>query len=509
MFSTHIPDRQWTRRGVKKYENSKVWFIKADADPYRADGTNKYPFPTVQEAQHFALEGDTLRLIRSGQTIDEEIFLKDCQKLLGSEVPKRFTLSDQPRFTRVTNSTAPGHVIHLANHNEVANLLIYYGGRISLEGGKAGVAIFGDNIQGAHLHHLIIRKQQAMESDLLDPTLCDYERDPKTDALLPSQSTLRGCFVSGYPQRIGAIMLLADDRSGHEAIHHRIHYTIIQDAQSRRNVEGRSPMLWSSGVSATAAGNVKMTIEVFQTKIKQTLRGLIFFAYDQSVLVGNIRKVTIDSTQNDAIEGLTGFFCSGHADDHYLPFQGTCEAITKSLPAPVSDAELILNIHQLRATQNLRRADGSAAGIELVANDRSGSRHTLHVEESKIYGFNWGFLPYIFGELDFSLYDLGCLNPTDDPEAKPAIDICNDMGYTSRGKNHIWGNSNGRVEIMIADSYGNTKVMAQNNYWGDYNRDQFGDSLPPCIHDLAPPYQRCVILEGKGEVNANFPILEP
>ena len=109
--------------------------------------------------------------------LDGGIRLKERQKLLGIAPPP----GGKPA-ARLTNTGGSGDAVTLAHGNEVAHLHI---------DNPAGAAIFGDNVNGTHLHDLLLTRRGTAPPTRLDPSLC---RVVKTaDAVDMSQSVLRGC----------------------------------------------------------------------------------------------------------------------------------------------------------------------------------------------------------------------------------------------------------------------------------------------------------------------------
>jgi len=95
------------------------------------------------------------------------------------------------------------------------------------------------------------------------------------------------------------------------------------------------------------------------------------------------------------------------------------------------------------------------------------------------------FTYYRSGSPARSVIDLGCVNPNPDPETmREDRAACRAMGFTSTGRNRIFGNNtkgrspNPHVEVALE---GRGWMIAQGNYWGDIQpADGTGDALGEC-----------------------------
>ena len=161
--------------------------------------------------------------------LDGGIRLKERQKLLGIAPPP----GGKPA-ARLTNTAGTGDAVTLAHGNEVAHLHI---------DNPAGAAIFGDNVNGAHLHDLLLTRRGTAPPTGLDTSLC---RVVKTaDAVDMSQSVLRGC--STRRQEAAArprSMLLVDDAAGVATVKYSIQRLTVQDNPDHEQPQG----LWPAGV---------------------------------------------------------------------------------------------------------------------------------------------------------------------------------------------------------------------------------------------------------------------
>ena len=158
----------------------------------------------------------------------------------------------------------------------------------------------------------------------------------------------------------------------------------------------------------------------------------------------------------------------------------------KLVPAPASDARIVLNIDRLRFTDTLRHGAANSAGvIEPAASDQGRSTIEIHVQRSDITdaaaaGF---FTFYIWGRPAKDVIDFGCVNP-DPAGTAPDPAACRRAGYTSIGQNRIFGNSRTskthtpQGEIALQ---GPGAMIAQGNYFGDIApADGKGDALGEC-----------------------------
>jgi len=161
---------------------------------------------------------------------------------------------------------------------------------------------------------------------------------------------------------------------------------------------------------------------------------------------------------------------------------------TASVPAPLSDARILLNVDGYRFADTRQRGRSSdPGGIEAAAYDQARSEIEIHVQNSDIIGaVAFGvFTYYRSGSPARSVIDLGCVNPNPDPETmREDRAACRAMGFTSTGRNRIFGNNtkgrspNPHVEVALE---GRGWMIAQGNYWGDIQpADGTGDALGEC-----------------------------
>jgi hypothetical protein len=125
------------------------WFVQAGA-PDAASGSRDQPFGSLAQIERCAPEGATITVLppsNGAAALDGGIRLKDRQKLLGTAPPAP---SATIPAAKLTNSGGTGDAVVLAHGNEVANLHIE---------NPAGAAIFGDNVNGAHVHDLLVTRR--------------------------------------------------------------------------------------------------------------------------------------------------------------------------------------------------------------------------------------------------------------------------------------------------------------------------------------------------------------
>ena len=454
------------------------WFVRAGADP--GVGTRSAPFGSLADIERCAPPGATISVLPAAIPLDGGIRLKDRQRLLGSEPPME-TGTPSPR---VTNTTGTGDAITLAHGNEIAHLHI---------DSPAGSAIFGDNVRGAALRDLLVTRRSPAAPLRLDESLC---RVVKTgDGVDNAQSVLRGCNGRQATGVKPAVMLLADDRAGAPSIHYTIQRVVIQDNPSHENPQG----LWPAGVSVSAAGRVAVTLDLSDSSIEFTVRGLGLRGMDRSVVTANVTNTAFESLRSDGISMGTGFVCSGLEKSTTAPVD--CSTLA---PAPLSDARLVVNVDRFRFTDKRRHGQpNDPAAIETVAYDQGRSTIEVHVERSDLIGGGAPavFTYYVFGRPARDIMDLGCVNPAPDATA-PDREACRRLGYVSVGGNRIYGNAwsgpsySRRVEVALQ---GAGRMMAQGNYWGDITpADGKGDALGDCS-----------VFEWSGNPKENPPPVKP
>jgi hypothetical protein len=432
------------------------WFVRAGA-PGEATGTNDRPFGSLADIERCSPAGATITVLAppdGAAPLDGGLRMKDRQKLIGPASPTGATAA-----ARITNTGGTGDGVTLAHGNEVAHLHI---------DDAAGAAIFGDNVNGAHLHDLLLTRRGAASAGSVAASLC---RMVKTaDAVDMSQSVLRGC---GAPK--SAVTLLVDDAVGTASVTYSIQRVAVRANPAREGLR----FVWAAGVLIAAAGRISATVQMQDSSVENTTFGLFIKGYDRSTVTGQITDLRLDSLPNDGIHVQTGFPCSGR-DQTFSP---NC---AKLAPAPVSDARVVLHVDRLRFTDTLGVGQPNGAGvIELVANDQGRSTIEIHVQRSDIIGAAAAgiYTFYFSGRPGKDLIDLGCVNP-DPAGTSPDPAACRRAGYTSVGQNRIFGNSRrskthtpmGEVALQ-----GPGAMMAQGNYFGDIApADGKGDALGEC-----------------------------
>ena len=120
---------------------------------------------------------------------------------------------------------------------------------------------------------------------------------------------------------------------------------MIQDSPSHENPQ----VLWPLGVSVSAAGRVAVTLDLLDSSIEFTVRGLGLRGMDRAVVTANVTNTAFDSLRSDGIGMTTGFACSGL--DTSTKVSVDC---SKLAPAPLSDARVVLNADRFRFTDTRR-----------------------------------------------------------------------------------------------------------------------------------------------------------
>jgi hypothetical protein len=435
------------------------WFVRAGAGG-DGIGTRDRPFGSLADIERCAPAGATITVLAAADTaarLDGGIKLKDRQKLLGVEPPR----GTRPA-ARVTNTAGTGDAVTLAHGNEVAHLHI---------DGPTGAAILGDNVTGAMLRDLLVTERSPTPRSQLDPSLCRVVRTG--GAVDNAQSVLRGCGGNQVPAVKGAIVLLADDGAGAAPITYTLQRVTIRDNPSHEKPE----FLWSLGVQVLAAGRAAVTLDLLDSSIEFTVRGLGLRGTDRASVTANVTNTWFDSLRSDGISMVTGFVCSGL--DTSTKVAVDC---SKLAPAPVSDARVVFNADRFRFTDTRGHGQlNDQAAIEPIAYDQGRSTIEVHVQRSDLTGAAAPamFTFYPFGRPARDIMDLGCVNPAPDATA-PDPAACRKLGYTSAGGNRIFGNARNRPHVEIA-LQGPGTMMAQGNYWGDLKpADGKGDVLGDC-----------------------------
>ena len=435
------------------------WFVRAGAAG-EGIGTQRRPFGSLADVERCAPPGATINVLaapESAPPLDGGIKLKDRQKLFGIEPPR----GARPA-ARVTNTTGMGDAVTLAHGNEIAALHI---------DSPTGSAVFGDNVKGAILRDLLITRLSPTTPSRLDETLCRIVRT--AEGVDNAQSVLRGCNGRQAPGVKHAVMLLADDRAGAASVKYTVQRVVLQDNPSAEKPD----VLWPVGVSVIAAGHVEVTLEMLDSSIEFTLRGLGLRGVDRATVIANVTNTRFDSLRSDGIGMSTGFVCSGL--DNSTKVAVDC---SKLAPAPLSDARLVLNLDRFRFTDTRKYGQlNDQAAIEPVAYDQGRSTIEVHVERSDLTGAAAPamFTYYAVGRPGRDIMDLGCVNPAPDATV-PDREACRRLGYTSAGGNRIFGNARNRPYVEIA-LQGPGRMMAQGNYWGDLKPvDGKGDALGDC-----------------------------
>ena len=142
------------------------WFVRAGTAADAA-GTRDRPFGSLADIERCAPAGATITVLPApgvAAPLDGGIRLKDSQTLLGAK-PE----AGQPT-PRLTNTIGTGDAITLAHGNEVAHLHV---------DNPAGTAIFGDNVNGALMHDLLVTRSLPTAPSRLDESLCRVVKNGK------------------------------------------------------------------------------------------------------------------------------------------------------------------------------------------------------------------------------------------------------------------------------------------------------------------------------------------
>lgn len=440
------------------------------------------PYGSLQEVENDS-KCKIIHVLPALSPLDGGITLKRGQQLIGigDDVNQHHNNQSQPMITNTVNAETflAGPAVRLADHSAVKNIKIM----------ALSIGILGDNVTDITLNNLLIEKATSYPaSAVVGADLCDI-----------SNAVYRGCEVVGVRNRNGAIHLLADDLGENRNFNYKLKNINIKDiANSQR---------WSQGVHAIAAGDdTQVIVNLEDIHVENTGRAYVFYAYNTAKLTVNLEDSSSKNTSNDALVPLTSFF-------------------TLACPTcPTSDPTMIVNINGFSATP--QPANGNEQqGIEMFSFEPNTGTHELHIANTSLSGFSVGFFVWnLYGYPKSAIYDLGCLNPNGDG----SIDrkACKAMGYTSIGKNRIYGND---VSTIYDPGYspgleiltdGQADIMAQNNYWGP-NGERLTvlvDGVRRCggefddqgnlIRDV-PPY-RCQINQGSvttgfGTINDDFP----
>ena len=454
------------------------WFVRAGAAG-EASGTRDRPFGSLAEIERCSPAGATITVLPApgvATPLDGGIRLKDRQKLLGQKA----TIGQPP--ARLTNSTGTGDGVTLAHGNEVAHLHIE---------SPSGAAIFGDNVNGAFLHDLLVTRRLPTAPSRLDGSLCRVVRTG--EGVDNAQSVLRGCTARQVASVKHGIMLLADDRAGAASIKYSLQRVVIRDNPSHERPE----VLWPVGVSVNAAGHVAVMFEMLDSSIEFTGRGVVVRSADRAVVTATVTNTWFDSLRSDGFGLVTGFACSGLDGSVKIP---DCSTLS---PAPVSDARIVLNADRFRFTDTRRHGQpNDPAAIEPIAYDQGRSTIEVHVQRSDMIGSAAlaMFTFYVQGRPASDVMDLGCVNPAPGATA-PDRDACRRLGYTSVGQNRIFGNvrnSKSYSPYVDVALQGPGRMLAQGNYWGDVKPvDGKGDAFGECTvfdwsddpKDYSPPFK--------------------
>jgi hypothetical protein len=311
----------------------------------------------------------------------------------------------------------------------------------------------------------------------VDPSRC---RRVVTDgAFDAAASVVRGCNGQLEPLQKAAIMLLADGRGGHSVVEHAIRHTTIKDIATVDEAHH-----WSSGIHVTAAGTVTATLEIEASSLASMESGITGKSYGRASLTLRVKDTSVDDLLRDGIIVSTGFTCSGLPSEVW--FSRDCSGRQW---VPESDAKVVLYAEGYRYADSGRRGlRDDASAIESYGLDQGRSEIEVHVQNSELIGAAQPavFTFNVYGYPARQIIDLGCRNPALGDPRRIGEDrmACQAAGYTSAGRNRIFGNAWGgdwSSDLSEVALIGPGRMMAQGNYWGDRAPpDGLGDALGEC-----------------------------
>jgi hypothetical protein len=407
------------------------------------------------------------------------VSLKDNQRLFGDPA------SATPPRVRATRVDA----IVLGNGNEVAHLHLEVGN---------GAAIVADNASGTDLHDLRISRLTSGRMGFWDSSRCDVV---VVNGVFDSRaSVIRGCNSRLEPLQKAAITLLADGGKGTELAEHSIRRTDIRDISSDIRED-----LWAYGIDVQVSGDARVRVTIDDSSLRGMEGGIGVKGRQRGVLTVRVSDTSVDDILRDGIVVSTGFRCSGPPPDR----SGNQECGDHPW-VPQSDAEVRLYADGFRYADSDRRGlVDDASAIEFYSFDQGRSEIEIHAQDSDLIG---AAQPAVFsantmGYPARAIIDLGCRNPSPRPADDEREDrlACERAGYTSEGRNRIFGNAWGGEwsspfsEVALV---GPGQMMAQGNYWGDRAPpDGRGDVLGDCsrlrIEDGTPIH---VVTEARCEL---------
>jgi len=212
--------------------------------------------------------------------------------------------------------------------------------------------------------------------------------------------------------------------------------------------------------------------------------GITGRGYQRGALTLRVRDTSVDDLLRDGLIVSTGFICSGLPSE--VRFFKDCRG---RQPVPVSDAKVVLHADGYRYSDSRRRGlRDDASAIETYAFDQGRSEIEIHVQNSDLIGAAQPavFTYNVYGYAAKELIDLGCRNPAAGDPQQIGEDraACRAAGYTSAGRNRIFGNAWGgdwSSHLSEVALIGPGRMMAQGNYWGDRApADGRGDMLGEC-----------------------------
>lgn len=449
---------------------ARDWYVQSGAGA--GNGTERSPFNSLAAAQAASVKGDTIYVVAvpaSTPALNGGIVLKDDQKLKGKgeNITKRGLDSTSPR-AKITNSL--GDAVTLANRNEVSNL--------QLDDPLGGAIMAVDKTGGKLSNLLLTRSTLNRSAQVYDQSLCVLVTNVAQTAVNYAQSKLMGCGDS--PQYMTPSFSLTERKSAINLLSESVHGDYKLEDIVVEDVPVTQLRLWRAGLMLRAAGSSVLKADVKDLRSSRSLRGVMARAYYQGKIDLKMKDITVQDTLNDGMGVFVGFSCDGLSPSFDLGGY-TCEQAYGS-PVPLSHAEIVVALDGYRYTGLQRFGnEASANGLEVGALGGLGtSRIEFHMQNSEITkspgaGFD---LEQVLGYLSSdSIIDLGCKS-----------NDCKHRGYTSDGKNKIYGNGveafadifggvaarqvqlgNMQVQLLLNGSNNNASnniVYAQNNFWG-------------------------------------------
>ena len=365
--------------------------------PATATGTNDRPFASLADIERCAPAGATITVLAPAEgaaPLDGGIRLKDRQKLLG--------LAPRPGgkpAARLTNTGGSGDAVTLAHGNEVAHLHI---------DNPAGAAIFGDNVNGTHLHDLLLTRRGTAPPTAARPVAVPRRQDRRGgghEPVGPARLQPGGREAAAQGRRHDAGRRL---RRRRRHVKYSIQRLAVQDnpvpRTAARPVAGGSVHLCGRPCLGTARGAGFFGGE-------RAFGGLAIQAYDRSTITGEITDLRRrQPAQRWHLCRATGFLCSG-LDQTFKSSPALREARASAGERRAHRAQhRPAAVCRHACAMGRRTAPGSSSRrptIRAVRRSRSTSSAATSPRPSAA-GF---YTFYIRGRPAKDVIDFGCVNP--------------------------------------------------------------------------------------------------